>query len=362
MRSGIYAGAVVLLASTVHAVSGLHERATCSLDNCLRAVGGSAQTQITSAARRDCSSFFVKTVTPCPVTVTSTISRATAVPTGTTMSLTTTSGTETVIITASPAATVVTPNKRDPVAARHADYLASVFNKNVRAVVSTCPATAAPSLVPTYASACSGTARYSSACSCIGATLSTILLAPVTSTVLVTITSTTKLVSTVQSTVTISTTTSTTTTTVAASTSRPVFIIRSEGGIYPGQYLLANGDNSVLSLTTNITAASQFTLDSTGHAFTSSSGYLNIDQGTFQSPLFANTLDEINTNEYPILQCVTAAAAPSPALLSCTASDGPNLPTSQTFETCPEQINSVFFSQSPSFDCASFTLSVVYTS
>ena len=40
--------------------------------------------------------------------------------------------------------------------------------------------------IPTYASACSGAVRYSSACSCVGATPSTVFAAAPTATVIVT--------------------------------------------------------------------------------------------------------------------------------------------------------------------------------
>ncbi|MCJ1391564.1 hypothetical protein MMC18_004428 [Xylographa bjoerkii] len=70
----------------------------------------------------DCSSFFSKTVTPGPTTVTTTI-------------------------------TTTVPALAAAVQARQA--------------------IAAPSSIPPYASACSGTARYASACSCIGVTPTT---------------------------------------------------------------------------------------------------------------------------------------------------------------------------------------------
>lgn len=48
--------------------------------------------------------------------------------------------------------------------------------------------TVAPSCIPTYASACSGSARYSSACSCIGVTAQTIIVSATASTVTATVT------------------------------------------------------------------------------------------------------------------------------------------------------------------------------
>ena len=96
----------------------------CNADNCARAVTGSAAQPALSVRSSDCASFLAVTVTPPAVTVTS-----------------------------AAAAAVVTP------------------------------ADATSSAVPTYASACSGAVRYSSACSCLGVTGTTTTVAAPTVTV-----------------------------------------------------------------------------------------------------------------------------------------------------------------------------------
>lgn len=138
-----------------------------------------------------------------------------------------------------------------------------------RAIVTTCAATTnSPSSVPAYASFCSGTVRYSSACSCAGITAatttvpqqtvtttstSTVLVTP-TSTVTVTTTNTvtTSTTSTIVIPTTLTTTdataislTTTTTTVLATSTVtvapiQTCYNFKISGGPRDGQYLTAN--------------------------------------------------------------------------------------------------------------------------
>lgn len=94
----------------------------CNADNCARAVTGTRSGKMPDVSSRmaDCSSFMLATVTPEPTTVVTTVT--------------------------------ITVEKRGLEARQ---------------------ATVHPSVVPVYASACSGTARYSSACSCWGITATT---------------------------------------------------------------------------------------------------------------------------------------------------------------------------------------------
>ncbi|KAJ6782330.1 hypothetical protein PWT90_07802 [Aphanocladium album] len=118
-------------ASVVH--STVHSNA-CNADNCANAVTGTRRgPAFPATAKSDCSSFMTTTTTLAPVTVTNTIT-ITIVPGG------------------APAPTNPPPVKRD---------------------VKT---------VPYYASACSGTSRYSSACSCYGITAQTFTASPSAST------------------------------------------------------------------------------------------------------------------------------------------------------------------------------------
>ncbi|RVD88979.1 uncharacterized protein DFL_000003 [Arthrobotrys flagrans] len=111
----------------------------CNRDNCLRAVIASAFPNRNGAA--DCSSFLLTTVTPAARTVT---------------------------ITKKTTTTVFATN--------------NIGYRNIKAR----PVTVIPSRIPAYAAACSGSARYSSACSCIGVRPSTTTARTPTKTVTVT--------------------------------------------------------------------------------------------------------------------------------------------------------------------------------
>ncbi|KAL8815150.1 MAG: hypothetical protein Q9223_005685 [Gallowayella weberi] len=127
----------------------------CSADNCARAVTGTAPSNPPLATRKaDCASFFgTSTVTPQQVTVTQTATVTSPV-------TQTASTTTTAILTA----TVTNLAKR----ANRLEERAGT--------------------VPAYASPCSGTVRYSSACSCFGVTQATVTAAAPTSTSIVTVT------------------------------------------------------------------------------------------------------------------------------------------------------------------------------
>ncbi|KAL5313124.1 hypothetical protein ACEPPN_018857 [Leptodophora sp. 'Broadleaf-Isolate-01'] len=154
----------------------------CSENNCLRAI----QNTSTRPALADCNSFLQKTVTPSAVTVTATatvtksfvetivpiesatkteyftetdtVSRTTIAFETYVVSQTTVTGTETVT---------------------SVEYLTNIAKRQQTSV---------PTAIPAYASPCSGAVKYSSACSCIGATRTTITAATPTLTVTVTAT------------------------------------------------------------------------------------------------------------------------------------------------------------------------------
>ncbi|KAK6527523.1 hypothetical protein TWF694_004506 [Orbilia ellipsospora] len=127
----------------------------CEADNCLRAIRASAFP--TRPGTADCSSYFRAIVTPTTVTISQTV---------TTITVTQTVSTFTVLPTTT-APTTITAFKRKR------------------------QATGIPTSIPAYASPCSGSSRYESACSCIGLTRNTITLSTPTTTVSVTVTSTT---------------------------------------------------------------------------------------------------------------------------------------------------------------------------
>ncbi|XWX00327.1 hypothetical protein V2A60_008347 [Cordyceps javanica] len=129
--NGVYVPLALLVKAT-----GVFAGTGCNADNCARAVTGTRRGDgFEATAKADCSRFMTKTVTGNAVTVTSTVT-----------------------ITVAPNPPAVTIVKRD-------------------------------AAIPSYASACSGTSRYSSACSCWGITANTITVHPtsvVTATVTVT--------------------------------------------------------------------------------------------------------------------------------------------------------------------------------
>ncbi|MCJ1249986.1 hypothetical protein MMC30_007212 [Trapelia coarctata] len=111
----------------------LHPRSVCYADDCARAVTGTVfGPEGIKTHEMDCSSFFSVTVIPVAV-----------------------------------ATTTLTPT--DPPACL------ATYNPPL-----TTPKTITPTAVPTYASSCSGTSHYSSACSCWGFTLSTTTALPAT--------------------------------------------------------------------------------------------------------------------------------------------------------------------------------------
>ncbi|KAH6676920.1 hypothetical protein F5X68DRAFT_245931 [Plectosphaerella plurivora] len=169
MRSSTSSLLVVLLGSS--AASCMPQAASapnCSHNNCLRAVIAGSFPQ--RPTRADCSSFLQKTVTPAAYTETiwETITPATATATSTSVETATLRPTETVVQTVDVTQTVVTTVTGAPVLKRQV--------------------TVHPSVLPTYATACRSVEAYSSACSCIGISPTTITVA--TPTVKVTSTST----------------------------------------------------------------------------------------------------------------------------------------------------------------------------
>lgn len=135
---------------------------TSTQDNCARAVSGTAMGSATKSTHlADCSSFFAYTITPATVTSTVTVTPAPVTETDTT--------------TVTVATTTTYTGTLD----------VEVNNANKKRAT-TGAVTVSPSAVPAYASACSGTSRYSSACSCAGVTPSYITAPAPTTTVTVT--------------------------------------------------------------------------------------------------------------------------------------------------------------------------------
>ena len=135
-------------------------------DNCARAVTGTnLGPAAVSTHRADCSSFFAYTVTPDASTTTVIVTPPPITQTNYVVSAATVTS-----------QAVVTVSGTDYVSTTNVE----VYPNAKRA------ATVSPSAVPSYASACSGTARYSSACACFGVSKTTITAPVPTSTVTVT--------------------------------------------------------------------------------------------------------------------------------------------------------------------------------
>ncbi|KAK6535469.1 hypothetical protein TWF694_001925 [Orbilia ellipsospora] len=185
----------------------------CAADNCLRAVIASAFT--TRHGTADCSSYFLATVTPPTVTITA----SATITTGTTViqyvsETDTAHATDTInshvtltVNAASTSTTLFPPGDR---------------KKNKRQV------TVNPTSIPAYASPCSGAARYSSACSCIGVSHVTVTVPAPSTTITQTTTSTTTVTSTLTTTTITSTVTDqtvTVTTTDSTQTNAQVVVV-----------------------------------------------------------------------------------------------------------------------------------------
>ncbi|EPE29454.1 hypothetical protein GLAREA_00614 [Glarea lozoyensis ATCC 20868] len=172
------------LALALAATCALAAPSSCNQDNCLRALLAPAR-----PAAADCSSYLVKTTTPAAATVTAVVTSSTA------------------------------PQ-------------------------STPAPSAVSATIPTYASACSGVVRYTSACSCVGVTATTVTA--VTPTVTVTVTSTTP-----------------------SSTSCPKTNIKLKavGGAYNGQYaqLINNYSGKTVVFVDTLASATSFNIDSANH-------------------------------------------------------------------------------------------------
>ncbi|MCJ1388317.1 hypothetical protein MMC18_001163 [Xylographa bjoerkii] len=132
-----------VLCSLVAAAAAATTTSKCNADNCLRAVRASSFPTRSGAA--DCSSYFEATVTPATSTITAT------------------------------ATVTAFSNKRRR-------------GLNAEPALEARQMTIVPSAIPTYASACSGSVRYSSACSCIGVTATTSTASTPMTTVTVTVT------------------------------------------------------------------------------------------------------------------------------------------------------------------------------
>ncbi|KAG9253831.1 uncharacterized protein F5Z01DRAFT_130944 [Emericellopsis atlantica] len=259
-----------LALSLVASVEALPQAAPqCSHNNCLRAViAGSFPNRPTQA---DCSSFLRKTVTPAAYTetlwetVTPVTETATSYSTQVATELETVTVLETIDVTTQTVTATVTA---DPAIVRRDNGIDQQEKRQV---------TVQPSVMPTYATACRSVEAYSSACSCIGISPTTVTEATptvtVTSTSTVTASTTIGLVETVTTTGTVAVTdtesrivTTTTTKTVVAPPPWETFVVRAVGGRVNGQYVYSwqydSTRNSFLQAFTSRAGATQYHMSS----------------------------------------------------------------------------------------------------
>jgi hypothetical protein len=176
--------------------------------------------------------------------------------------------------------------------------------------------TQVPSSIPSYASACSGSVRYSSACSCIGVTRSTVTAPTPSTTVTVTATAlqtvlnteTSLATQTVDVTATVIESTIVATQTVVGCGPTPTFILQAVGGgadngLY-AQIVSANDglNDDVIVFVSSASAASQLSIDAAGHLYYNGY-YANIEAGVQHFLFYFNTPADISSYGYVYATC-----------------------------------------------------------
>ncbi|MCJ1437630.1 hypothetical protein MMC27_007017 [Xylographa pallens] len=364
---------------------------TCNANNCLRAVVASDHTPGPSSASKDCSSFFKKTVTPATVTSTATVYVTTTAATATLININTIQATtlETVQITTVPTIQVTIVETAVPIQTVLSTVLTTVTDDFTVTVVDKREVSAsgmrhmldykgialeprqmtvAPSSIPAYASACSGTSQYSSACSCIGVTPTTTTVTAPTTTTTKTITVSNTATSTVQASTTIEntilttiittipttiintiittipstevivttvpTTLDVTSTVLACAEPTPTFFLQAVGAGVTGEYAAVAAADSgfsdqTISFVTNMAGASPFYLDAAGHLITATrSGIANIDNVPAET-IFFDTAAQLAGGDEAELVCTLPG--PGAGTLSCVAGSDQD----SVFQLCP---------------------------
>ncbi|MCJ1296775.1 hypothetical protein MMC34_008342 [Xylographa carneopallida] len=361
---------------------------TCNANNCLRAIVASSHTPGPASASKDCSSFLKKTVTPATVTSTATVYVTTTASTATLTNVNTIQATtlETIQITTVPTIQITTLETAVPVQTVLATVLTTITDDVTVTVLAKRAVSAsgmrhmldyksipleprqmtvAPSSIPAYASACSGTSQYSSACSCIGVTPTTTTVAAPTTTTTKTITVTNTATSIIQASTTVENTILTTvittipttivttiittipttdiitttvpvtvdvTATVLACGPTPTFFLQVVGAGATGEYASVSSfdggfSDQVISLVTAIAGASPFSLDAAGHLVTGGS-IANIDDVPAETIFFDTAAQLAGGGEDELVCTLPASGA---GLLACVAgSDGDSI-----IQLCP---------------------------
>ncbi|KAI5203839.1 hypothetical protein E4T39_03911 [Aureobasidium subglaciale] len=235
----------LLALSSVAAALTTTSSMVCNADLCLRSIRATNTPGRPAQGKADCSSFLRVTVTPATYTSTSTVT-VESVSVTTTTSTTTSTATTTQMLYSVFGGSVITPAPGATVQKRDLRIASpsTVSDKIVAALpisnLEKRQQTVRPSAIPAYASPCSGAVRYSSACSCVGATATTITAATPTT---VSITTTTTI------SVSTSTASATTTTTITVQTTSTVCAPPSYGFNYDGGYTSAGPGQGVIGAT-----------------------------------------------------------------------------------------------------------------
>ncbi|KAL1867140.1 hypothetical protein VTK73DRAFT_4334 [Phialemonium thermophilum] len=259
---------LLVLSTCAAAIPALEPRA-CG-DNCARAVIASAFT--TRHGAQDCSSYLLTTVTPATSTITDT-STLTFFPTVTVPTTVTDTTTTTVdVIAFTETVTNVVTDTVTTTSTLTVNWPGQGPTRKKR------QETSVPSLIPEYASACSGSARYSTACACVGVFPSTTTAATplttktayvsvsITATVTTIAATATDVITAVSSGTTTITTVSTTTVTAATTptVTLPAFRLQVSGGWAIGTYVETLYE--LLGLNLYESQAALWTLDESSHA------------------------------------------------------------------------------------------------
>ncbi|MCJ1416040.1 hypothetical protein MMC32_002375 [Xylographa parallela] len=278
----------------------------CNEDNCLRAIQGSAYP--TRHGTADCMSYFKTTVTPAASTSTVTV---TATSTTTNVFTITNTGTTTATI---PVTIIIPETATVTVAALKKRFEMADLVRTPKASLAPRQMTVAPSSIPSYASACSGSVRYSSACSCIGvaATTSTAPRPTIVTTVTVTQVQTSDVTQTSSATLVIDvSTTILDTVTVATATvtqcagPTPTFFVSAVGGTFDGQFAQVvdsgDGGDDVIVFGPQ-SSASTFAIDAAGHLHVGNE-YANTDAGAPAFVFYFNTPAQVAATGYVYATC-----------------------------------------------------------
>ncbi|KAJ6256904.1 hypothetical protein Dda_7787 [Drechslerella dactyloides] len=274
----------------------------CDADNCLRAV---RNTEKNPRGSTDCLSYFRTTVTPAVSTVTTTnTAHATATTTDSVVHTDTVSQTATE--TEHTTATVIVPFT---VTVQETQYSAGIAKRQQTDI---------PSAIPNYASWCSGAVRYSSACSCMGVTGTTVTIPAETTTATtdttvtdttttVTETISTEIVTVFDATTTVVVTDTTVTSSTAVATHTDItyiplsarFNIQVQTGSVQGQYLNKASNNFVAIVPSNPTIFSivnGITTTPDGQKVSVLGGWLTTygsSPAVFPSPSIGTTFDNL---------------------------------------------------------------------